>query len=552
MRDGPTGDLLTVRKSGILPEGAGQVKGEGRESLVRSAGLVSTLTLLSRVLGLAREQAFAALVGAGAHADAFHAAFRIPNLLRDLFAEGALSAALVPTYARSRARGEEHGSALVRRLVGALGVVMALLVALGLLCTRPLVDLLAPGFAQAGPGKTGLTVALTRIMLPFLPLVSFAAVAMGVLNARGRFAVPAFAPSTFNLVAILWAMGLWAAGFGPETVVYGWAAGTLLGGAAQLLVQVPELRRAGLSFRPEWAPRDPGLREIAKLMAPATLGLAAVQVNIFVSTRFASQWEGAVAALQYAFRLLYLPIGVFGVAVGTVAASALARRAAAGDLTGLRATLRQSLSTLAVLTLPASVGLIVLARPIVSLLFERGRFSASDTERTAAAVALYALGLVAYTGVKVLAPAFYALGSPRVPLLASASAVAGNLVTILALQGRLGFRAVALGTALGSVLNALVLLVSLQRRVGSVVDRTLLVDVAGAAAASAVMAPVAWAAARGLGALTIAAPTLVGQLVTGLGPVLVGLLAFATAAYLMKVPACVALAALITRRRPRT
>jgi putative peptidoglycan lipid II flippase len=512
---------------------------------------VSTLTLLSRVLGLAREQAFAALVGAGAHADAFHAAFRIPNLLRDLFAEGALSAALVPTYARHRALGEERGFALLRRLIGALAAVMAVLLALGLLLAGPLVDLLAPGFAEAGPAKAALTVSLTRIMLPFLPMVSFAAVAMGVLNARGRFALPAFAPSTFNLVSIVWAAGLWAAGFGPEAVVFGWAAGTLLGGAAQLLVQVPELRRAGVSFRPEWAPGDEGLREIARLMAPATLGLAAVQVNIFVSTRFASQWEGAVAALQYAFRLLYLPIGVFGVAVGTVAGSSLARRAAAGDLAGLRATVRQSLGALALLTLPASVGLIVLARPIVALLFERGRFTAADTERTAAAAALYALGLVAYTSVKVLAPAFYALGSPRVPLLASASAVAGNLLTILALQERLGFRAVALGTALGSVFNALVLLGFLQARLGGILDRTVLANVSGAAAASAAMAPVAWAAARGLAILTAGVPGLGGQLVAGLGPVLAGLAAFAAAAHLLRVPAFASLLAVIRRRPPR-
>ena len=229
----------------------------------------------------------------------------------------------------------------------------------------------------------------------------------------------------------------------------GWAVGTLLGAAAQFLIQVPPLRKDGWRFRPEWAPGDPGIRAIASLLAPATVGLAAVQVNIFVSTIFASHEPGAVSWLQYAFRILYLPIGIFGVAVGTVATTGLARRAAAGDVEGLRAMLGRALSLVAFLTLPATVGLIVLGRPIVRLLFERGRFHALDTENTAAALALYSIGLVAYTGVKVLAPAFYALGMPRVPLLASATAVATNLLVMVLLHARLGYRAVALGIAAG-------------------------------------------------------------------------------------------------------
>ena len=203
-------------------------------------------------------------------------------------------------------------------------------------------------------------------------------------------------------------------------------------------MQVPSLRRLGWRFRPEWAPRDPGLLRMARLMAPATVGLAAVQVNIFISSRYASEQSGAVSWLDYAFRLLYLPIGLFGVALGTIATAGLARRAAEGDMDGLRNTLRQSLSMLAYLTVPATVGLMVLGVPVVRLLYERGRFTPADTQGTAAALFLYSFGLVGYTGVKVLAPAFYALGRPRVPLLASVSAVATNLVVIWAFHAPAG------------------------------------------------------------------------------------------------------------------
>ena len=515
---------------------------------MRAAGLISALTLLSRLLGLAREQVFAALLGAGLYADAFQAAFRIPNLLRDLFAEGALSAAFVPTYARALAEGgAARARQLSSRVLTLLAVVLGALVILGLLLARPLVHALAPGFEDV-PGKEDVTVLLTRIMLPFLPVVSFAAVAMGMLNAEERYGPPALAPSLFNLVTILWAAALWAMGFDLATVAVGWAVGTLLGGLAQFLVQVPPLWRAGWRFRPEWAPGDPGIRAIAGLMAPATMGLAAVQVNIFVSTIFASHEPGAVSWLTYAFRILYLPIGVFGVALGTIATTGLARRAAAGDMEGLRETLRQSLRMLAFLTLPATVGLVALAVPIIRLLFERGRFGAHDTERTAAALTLYAVGLVAYTGVKVLAPAFYSLGRPRVPLAASASAVATNLVVILALHPRIGYRAVALGTSLGALVNAIVLLASFERGVGGLRGGGMGGPLAKMVAAAAVMGPAAWAVCVAMERF-VGTQGIVAQAVTGLVPVAAGALFYLAAARLLRIPEASALLSVLRRRR---
>src|SRR5262245_44931416 len=289
-----------------------------RRSLGRAAGMLSALTFVSRLLGLVREQVFAALLGAGLYADAFQAAFKIPNLLRDLFAEGALSAAFVPTYARVlKAEGRAAAFRMASRLITVLAVVLGVLVLLGMAFAPQIVRLLAPGF-ELVPGKSEATILLTRVMLPFLPLVSLAAVAMGILNAHERFGTPAFAPAAFNVVAIVWGVVLWGMGFDAAHVAMGWAMGTLLGGAAQVLIQVPGLRGGGWRVSAGWTPADPHIGAIARLMGPATVGLAAVQVNIFVSTIFASQEPGAVSWLQYAFRILYLPIGIFGVAVGTV------------------------------------------------------------------------------------------------------------------------------------------------------------------------------------------------------------------------------------------
>ncbi len=522
------------RQKHSLEEDPSSVKAGASEThgLVRSAGLVSALTFLSRILGLVREQVFAALVGLGPYADAFQAAFRIPNLLRDLFAEGALSAAFVPTYAKARAESAQRGFELASRALSLLAMVLGALVLVGFVLARPLVTFLAPGFADT-PGKIETTVALTRVMLPFLPMVSFAAVAMGMLNAHGRFGIPALAPSMFNLVAIAVGIVLWALGYGPEGVVVGWAAGTLIGGLAQFLVQVPSLWRAGWRFRPEWAPWDPGIVAMLKLMAPATVGLAAVQVNIFVSTRFASHDESAVAALQIAFRILYLPIGLFGVSVGTVAAAGLARRAAAGDATGLKITLQHALRTLAFLTIPATVGLAVLSVPVVRLLFERGKFGPEDTTLTATALLLYSVGLPAYAGVKVLAPAFYALGRPRVPFLASVSAVATNLVVIFAFHERLGFKAIPLGTSLGSVVNAAILLLVLERRLGGVWDKGLSASLGRTVGAALLIAPVAHFSVAWLeGAVGVRG--LASQLITGLGPVVLGALVYGAVALLLR------------------
>jgi len=294
--------------------------GAGTDRLARGARRVSALTMLSRVLGLVREQIFALMLGAGVYSDAFLAAFRIPNLLRDLFAEGALSTAFVPTYV-STLKNESRAAAytLANRVMSTLTIYLGTIAVLGMLFPQPVVSLVGRGF---GPEKAALCQQLVRIMMPFLPAISLAVVAMGALNAEERYTTPALASSMFNIVAILGGAVVYFISPGGRIAVVVWASLTVVGGIAQLGIQVPPLWRMG--FRPKLLPdlrlRDPGTRRIATLMAPATLGVAAVQINVVVNSSFASQLsDGAISWLSYAFRLMQLPIGVFGVAVATTA-----------------------------------------------------------------------------------------------------------------------------------------------------------------------------------------------------------------------------------------
>lgn len=464
----------------------------GGPGIARAAGLVSAATSVSRVLGLAREVVFAALFGAsaGPAADAFTVAFRIPNLLRDLFAEGALSAAFVPTITRTLAReGRRAAWRLASAVFSGIVLVAGGIALAGILLSGPLARLFAPGFA-AVPGKLDLTAGLTAVMWPFLPLVALAAAAMGLLNACGRFFVPALAPALFNVGMILSALAL--APLMPHLSllpIYAMAVGALVGGAGQLLVQWPAMRAEGVRLRFTWRVwSDAGVREMARLMAPATVGLAATQINLLVTTILASGLvQGAATWLTYAFRIIYLPIGLFGVAVGTAAAPAVARAAAADDAAGVARTVADGLRLVAVLTLPATAGLLALAEPVVALLYERGAFLPGDTAATAGALRAYALGLTAYSAVKVVVPAYYALGAPQVPVQVSFAAVALNIAASLALRGPLGHVGLALAVALTATFNVAALVVGLKRRVGPIGARRVAAGTGLALAASALM-----------------------------------------------------------------
>jgi len=480
-----------------------EAEGQGGGLRMGRAIWLSAATMTSRVLGLARDQLFAALVGANRWSDAFVVAFRIPNLLRDLFAEGALSSAFVPTFAEASAsRGREAAHRLADAVVGLVLAGVGALVLGGVLLAPALVALLAPGF---DPEQAAFAAGLTRVMMPFLLLVSLSAVAMGMLNAEGRFTAPAIAPALFNVGAIAVGIWLWAAGHGPRAAAVGWAAGTLLGGLLQLAAQLPSLWRLGWRPRPRLgraALSDPGIRRIARLMAAAVVGLSATQVNILVNTVFASREVGANTWLQMAFRLMQLPLGVFGVAIATVAGAGVARKAARRDLDGVRETLGSAMRLVAFFNVPAAVGLVVLAGPIVSLVYEHGRFGPGDAAATAAALVFYAVGLYGYSAVKVLAPAFYALDEPRVPVIASFAGMGSNVILNLALHPVLGFRGVALGTSLAATLNFAVLAVAWRARHGGLgqagIGRQLLRCLGAAAAMAAVVVGAAAALDAGL------------------------------------------------------
>ena len=377
--------------------------GAGTDRLARGARRVSALTMLSRLLGLVREQIFALTLGAGVYSDAFLAAFRIPNLLRDLFAEGALSTAFVPTYvATLKNESRAAAYALANRVLSTLTIYLGTIAVLGMLFPQPVVSLVATGF---GPEKAALCQQLVRIMMPFLPAISLAVVAMGALNAEERYTAPALASSMFNVVAILGGAVVYFIAPGGRIAVVVWASLTIVGGLAQLGIQIPTLWRMG--FRPKLLPdlrlRDAGTRRIATLMAPATLGVAAVQINVVINSSFASLVsDGAISWLSYAFRLMQLPIGVFGVAVATTSLTHLSRDAAARDWEAMRATLRRGLRMVLFLTVPSTMGLALLGVPIIRLIYQHGRFTSTATLATANALSGYALGLVSYAAIKVV------------------------------------------------------------------------------------------------------------------------------------------------------
>jgi putative peptidoglycan lipid II flippase len=498
--------------------------------------LISLATMLSRLLGLVREQLFAALLGASSLADAFVAAFRIPNLLRDLFAEGALSAAFVPAFKASfKKDGAPAAYRLGNLVAGNLMVVIGTIVLLALVFTPNIVGLLAGDYA-AVPGKVDVTVTLTRIMLPFLILISLAAVAMGMLNAQDRYGAPALAPAMFNVVTIVVGITLHVLGFDPYWVAVGWSIGTLLGGLAQLAIQLPPLVRLG--WRPKLATdlalRDPGVRRVAIVMAPAIIGVAAVQVNVFVNTAFAASEPGAVSWLNYAFRFLQLPIGVFGVAIATVSTTRYADAAADGDRAAMGGHLVEGLRMVMFLCVPATVGLVVLGEPIIRLIYQHGRFISYDTGATTSALNYYVLGLVAYAAVKVIAPAFYALGLARIAVIASVTAVAGNVIANSILHPMYGFRVLAAGTAIAALLNCLVLYVMFHRRIARIAHGALLVYLARIAIAAGVMGGVVWAVHLGLDR-TIGHVGTARRLVETLVPAVVGALVYAGACRVLRI-----------------
>ena len=506
------------------------------ERLARSAGLAGVATLASRILGLGHETVLAALFGAGNDMDAFIVAFRFPNLGRDLFAEGAMSAAFVPTFTRHLTlRGKATAWHLANNVLTALFLVTAATVAIGCLFARPLVTAYAGEFANV-PGKLELTITLTRVMLPFLTLVALAAAVMGMLNSLRHYFLPALAPAAFNVASIVCAIAL--APLMPmigQPRIMSIAIAAILGGLGQIAVQWPSLRGEGFRYAPVLDRRDPGLREVLLLMGPGTLGLAATQVNLFVSTQLAvSQGTGAVSWLQYAFRLIYVPIGLFGVSIATAVLPTVARQAAVNDRQAVSRTVARGIALMLMVTVPATVGLLVLATPIVRLLLERGQFLASDTNATAAAVQCYAVGLVGYSSARITAPVFYALGRSRIAVLLSGISIAVNLALSIVLVRVIGFRGLPLATSLAAIVNGGSSVLLLRAQLGRIGGIHLAVSLFKILIASAVMAVVVVAALHEISVLT-PGTGLTAQTIRLSTAISAGLAAVAIAARLLRI-----------------
>lgn len=466
--------------------------------------MVSVAMGMSRITGLLREIVMARLFGAGFVYDAFLLGFRIPNLTRDLFAEGALSSAFVPIFTQTLAHKGRKEAALLSNLVAtALIIVVGLFCLFGIVFAPLWVNLLASGFHQVS-GKFELAVKLTRIMFGFLLLVALAAQAMGVLNACNRFAVPALASTFFNIGSVTFGLILgYVLGpyLGLEPIT-GMAIGVVLGGALQLIWQVPSLRAEGFRFRPaiDWS--HPLLRKIFSLMGPAIVGNAAVQINVLVITNFASRipGNGPVSWLGYSFRFMQLPLGLFGVAIASATLPSISRSAGVGDFDEFRRTLSKSLGMVFLFTLPSAVGLVVLGRTMIGAIYQGGKFSAVDTQQTALALSCYAIGLAGYSALKVLNPAFYALHDARTPMVVSLLSIAVNYFTasLLFRYSGLGHAGLALSTAAVATFGGVALFIMIRNRVGGIYGRNLAGSVWKIATASAAMGGAVWLSSHGI------------------------------------------------------
>lgn len=503
-----------MEASKTVPEGQTSAAST-RRGIAKAAGVMSALTLASRIAGLARDVVVGGAFGASPAADAFFVAFRIPNLFRRVVAEGAASSAFVPVFTSELARGGPVAAAEAARVVGVAAVVwLTVLVAAGMALSNWVVAIFAPGFTS-DPDKLALTIHLTQLTFPYLLLVGMAAWAMGVLNTFRRFAVPAFGPVMLNLAIVAAVLGL--AGR-LEQPVHALVIGVLAGGFLQFAVQWPSLRAVGVSLRgAQGALTHSAVRRVGRLLVPTIVGGAIYQINILVATIFASLLPGqSVSYLWYADRVFEFPLGVVAVAIGSAALPTLSGQAAIGHHDEMAHSVSYSLRLVWAVCLPATLGLWMLAPQIVEVLFERGRFTHADVAMTAWALRAYVFGLLSVAAVRVLVSVFYAFEEAKVPVRTACVAFAANVMTDLALMGPtdpnagwwgaklvatagdflriadLRHAGLALGTGVAATVNALLLYVLARRRLPGIEGRALVRAFCLHGAATAVMGTVLW------------------------------------------------------------
>lgn len=478
------------------------------KSTAKAFGLVTIAIFSSRILGLVREILLNALFAGKENLkwlSCFYMAFKAPNMLRDLFAEGALSTAFVTVFSKKmKTEGDAAAWTLASKMATLTAVFMTILSILGVLLAPLIIYVLAHGWKDATPEMMDFTILLARIMYPFILLVSLAALVMGMLNARKVFFMPAMSSTFFNIGSMLaggiigWLMD---PGFG-RTAIIGFAIGTLVGGLAQLVVQLPSLKKVGFHFIPDFNWKDEGVRNILKIMGPAVISGSVVQFNVMLNTAFASYvpGDGAVVWLNNAFRLMQLPLGLFGVGLATVALPSLARSATEGVSAEFRGSLAKNLRFVALLSLPSAIGLVMLAEPIMSLIYGHGAAASNPIHIPMCALALqtYAIGLVFYSGLKVLQPAFYAIDRRYVPMIASIISifVSGGLNYLFVIHYKLGHQYLALSTSVTAALNFVFLFVSMRRSAGGLHDRELFTALVKLLISATCMALVCWLALK--------------------------------------------------------
>ena len=535
---------------------------EDQQRVTRSAGIVSIAVMASRLLGLVREKVIAYYFAAGVGGDAFYAAFRIPNLMRDLFGEGALSKAFVTTFTATELEdGEEAAWRLASRVFNATFLLLTLITVVGILAAPAIVDLIftGKGFQDVSldpsehfgfDSKRDLTVYLTRIMFPYLILVSLAAVTMGLLNSKGKFGLPASASSFFNIGSLI--VGVWGYYLAPSFDLHrttGMAVGVVVGGGLQFLIQVPSMRRVGFHYQPLLSFQDERIRQVIRLIGPAILGVAALQINVLVNSIFASEGEGWLTWINRAFRLMHLPIGIFGVAISTVALPNLAKLVTAGDMEGYRRSFSYALRLTFLLTVPASIGLMVLAEPICRLIFEGGQANPLDTQQTAGALFYYAFGLCGFSAVKIATDGFYTFNDTRTPAVVSLCAVGLNITLNYLFIYRLGFdhRSLALSTSCTITLNFLALLFLLRGRAGGLGLTGIWLLLIKLTVASALMGAVCrWGYTQIEGWLGV--ETIIARLIGAFVPIGLGMAVLVVGAKLMRIRELDQLLGAIARR----
>ncbi len=458
--------------------------------VTRAAGIIGLSTFISRILGFIRDMVVAAIFGATLSADAFYVAYRIPSLLRELFAEGSMSAGFVPVFTEYLTKRSKEDARRLAHVAFTMVLLVLLLVSLlGILVAPWLVKVIAPGFSD-DPYKAELTTFLTRLMFPYLLFIGLAALSMGMLNSLRSFAAPAISPAVYNLCVI--GTVLWLSPMLTEPIT-GVAFGVVIGGLAQWLIQLPGLHQQSMAFRLRWEPSHEGLKRMGILLLPILLGLSVSQINIFFNTLFASFLkEGSVTYLYYGMRLIHFPLGIFGIALATAILPSMAMQAANHARAELTETLSFGLRLVFFITFPALVGLILLRIPIVHLLFQHGEFTYQDTLGTAAAVMGYAVGLWAFGGVRIVVSAFYALQDTKTPVKTAMLAVVANILLSLILMPFLQHAGLALAASLASILNLSLLIWQFQKRFGLVDRHRILRSHGRVLIASAVMGVVCW------------------------------------------------------------